>query len=160
MSNNSICLSSFSNCFLPFFQNCLNSNTKDTNILQLFRCLSTIEWSLVCFIFRRKSSTHFAGLGCCFLISLGANLIVQDSPCDPCMVHCCLHWCALCQEHREIKGRPIDNTTTLATIVDPPLVQEMDAIQDKKSSSSSSEEIADHNNLQIQPLEKLYIYFV
>lgn len=77
---------------------------------------------------------------------------LKDSPCDPCMVHCCLHWCAICQEHREMKGRLADNTTTSATVVDPPPVQEMDAIQDKKASSSSSEEIADHNNLQIQPL--------
>ncbi|KAG5565449.1 hypothetical protein RHGRI_001365 [Rhododendron griersonianum] len=76
---------------------------------------------------------------------------LKDSPCDPCMVHCCLHWCAICQEHREMKGRLADNTTTSATVVDPPPVQEMDAIQDKKASSSSSEEIADHNNLQIQP---------
>lgn len=103
-------------------------------------------------MFLRKSPTQFAGLACCFLTSLGAYSIVQDSPCDPCMVHCCMHWCAICQEHREMKGRLADNTTTSATVVDPPPVQEMDAIQDKKASSSSSEEIADHNNLQIQPL--------
>lgn len=50
---------------------------------------------------------------------------LKNSPCDPCMVHCCLHWCALCQEHREMKGRLSDNMVTPMTVVNPPAVQDM-----------------------------------
>ncbi|KAJ0968287.1 hypothetical protein J5N97_025204 [Dioscorea zingiberensis] len=50
---------------------------------------------------------------------------LKDSPCDPCTVHCCMHWCANCQEHREMKGRLSDNAATLMTVVNPPTVQEM-----------------------------------
>lgn len=52
---------------------------------------------------------------------------LQNSPCDPCMVHCCLHWCAICQEHREMLGRLSDNVVMPMTIINPPLVQEMNA---------------------------------
>ncbi|XP_052193373.1 cell number regulator 6 [Diospyros lotus] len=76
---------------------------------------------------------------------------LKDSPCDPCMVHCCLHWCALCQEHREMKGRLTDNTAPQETITNPPPVQEMNAGQDKQSPSSPAEG-AGHTGLEIQPL--------
>ncbi|XP_051137866.1 cell number regulator 6-like [Andrographis paniculata] len=53
---------------------------------------------------------------------------LKNSPCDPCMVHCCLHWCALCQEHRELTERLADDTTFVPTaIVNPPPVQTMNA---------------------------------
>ncbi|RWW41394.1 hypothetical protein BHE74_00053126 [Ensete ventricosum] len=51
--------------------------------------------------------------------------VPQNSPCDPCMVHCCMHWCAICQEHREMKGRLSDNLVMPMTVVNPPPVQEM-----------------------------------
>ncbi|KAG6497835.1 hypothetical protein ZIOFF_045741 [Zingiber officinale] len=65
-----------------------------------------------------------------------------NSPCDPCMVHCCMHWCAICQEHREMKGRLSDNLVTPMTVVNPPPVQEMS----DRSSSAVSETGAQLNN--------------
>ncbi|BAF27214.1 cell number regulator 6 [Oryza sativa Japonica Group] len=53
---------------------------------------------------------------------------LKDSPCDPCLVHCCLHWCANCQEHRERKGRLADNNANRNTIVNPPPMQEMSVV--------------------------------
>lgn len=50
---------------------------------------------------------------------------LQNSPCDPCLVHCCMHWCALCQEHREMQGRLSDDVVLPMTIINPPAVQEM-----------------------------------
>lgn len=50
---------------------------------------------------------------------------VQNSPCDPCMVHCCMHWCANCQEHREMQGRLSDNLVMPMTVINPPPAQEM-----------------------------------
>lgn len=52
-------------------------------------------------------------------------VILQNSPCDPCMVHCCMHWCALCQEHREMQGRLSDNAVMPMTVINPPVPQEM-----------------------------------
>ncbi|CAI0377812.1 unnamed protein product [Linum tenue] len=57
--------------------------------------------------------------------SLQKKYHLKNAPCDPCMVHCCMHWCALCQEHREMKGRLSDNFVMPMTIVNPPPVQEM-----------------------------------
>ncbi|KAH7372774.1 hypothetical protein KP509_17G020100 [Ceratopteris richardii] len=49
---------------------------------------------------------------------------LKNSPCDPCLVHCCMHWCAICQEHREMKGRLSDDVV-LPTMMNPPVHQEM-----------------------------------
>ncbi|KAL9245256.1 hypothetical protein vseg_018930 [Gypsophila vaccaria] len=79
---------------------------------------------------------------------------LENSPCDPCMVHCCMHWCALCQEHREMKGRLSENPTTPSTVVNPPPAQEMIS-DNNRSSSSSSENGDDHHKktgLEIQPV--------
>ncbi|KAA3475386.1 cell number regulator 6-like [Gossypium australe] len=48
-----------------------------------------------------------------------------NSPCHPCLVHCCLHWCALCQEHRELKNHLSDNVDMQMTLLKPPPVQVM-----------------------------------
>ncbi|KAL0298391.1 UNVERIFIED_CONTAM: Cell number regulator 6 [Sesamum radiatum] len=64
------------------------------------------------------------------IISRLYNPSIPNSPCDPCMVHCCMHWCALCQEHRELKGRLLDETFVPITVVNPPPVQEMSAASD------------------------------
>ncbi|KAF5197436.1 Cell number regulator [Thalictrum thalictroides] len=63
---------------------------------------------------------------------------LQNSPCDPCVVHCCLHWCALCQEHREMKGRLSDNVVMPMTVINPPPVQEMTSNEKRESSSTST----------------------
>ncbi|XXG77877.1 hypothetical protein AAC387_Pa08g1940 [Persea americana] len=57
-----------------------------------------------------------------FRQSLQKKYHLKDSPCDPCVVHCCMHSCALCQEHREMKGRLSDNAGTPMT---PPTLQDM-----------------------------------
>ncbi|CAI5520040.1 unnamed protein product [Closterium sp. Naga37s-1] len=50
----------------------------------------------------------------------------QNAPCDPCCVHCILHPCALCQEHREMVIRlpALDEGVSL----NPPPQQEMAAV--------------------------------
>ncbi|KAF8412430.1 hypothetical protein HHK36_000394 [Tetracentron sinense] len=76
---------------------------------------------------------------------------VQNSPCDPCMVHCCMHWCALCQEHREMKGRLSDNVVMPMTIVNPPPVQEMSASENQEPTPSSGNGV-EHTTLEMQAL--------
>ena len=36
-----------------------------------------------------------------------------------------MHWCAICQEHREMQGRLSDDVVVPMTILNPPLPQEM-----------------------------------
>lgn len=84
------------------------------------------------------------------LINCTADL--QNSPCDPCMTHCCLHWCALCQEHREMKGRLADNFAVPMTIVNPPPVQEMKSENDDEGTTSSSNMGNGQTNLEMQAL--------
>ncbi|KAK9048354.1 hypothetical protein SSX86_032683 [Deinandra increscens subsp. villosa] len=55
---------------------------------------------------------------------------LENEPCDPCLVHCCLHWCALCQEHREMKARLSDNFVMPMTLVNAPPVQQMNPAQE------------------------------
>nr|CAD1818810.1 unnamed protein product [Ananas comosus var. bracteatus] len=87
--------------------------------------------------------------------SLQKKYHLKNSPCDPCMVHCCMHWCAICQEHREMKGRLSDSAATPMTVVNPPPLQEMNA---NESRSSAPAETADqrnshhHANLEMQAL--------
>ncbi|CAI5505482.1 unnamed protein product [Closterium sp. Naga37s-1] len=51
---------------------------------------------------------------------------LKNAPCDPCCVHCILHPCALCQEHREMVIRlpALDEGVSL----NPPPQQEMAAM--------------------------------
>ncbi|KAG5249166.1 cell number regulator [Salix suchowensis] len=75
--------------------------------------------------------------------------IYTEFPCDPCMIHCCMHWCALCQEHREMKGRLSDNFVMPMTIVNPPPVQEMSATSENQDSIAAPEK---GTVLEMQPL--------
>ncbi|KAF3433150.1 hypothetical protein FNV43_RR24252 [Rhamnella rubrinervis] len=89
--------------------------------------------------------------------SLQKKYHLKNSPCDPCMVHCCLHWCALCQEHREMKGRLSENVVMPMTIVNPPPVQEMKSADENQDSAPSTAENNNnnnngHTNLEMQPL--------
>lgn len=78
---------------------------------------------------------------------------LQNSPCDPCLVHCCLHWCAICQEHRELKNHLSDNAAVAMTVTNPPPVQEMKTGENKESASSaSSSGNGERRDLEIQPL--------
>ncbi|KAL6906390.1 hypothetical protein ACP4OV_003991 [Aristida adscensionis] len=60
---------------------------------------------------------------------------LKNSPCDYCLVHCCLHWCANCQEHRERKGRLADRAVPV-TLVNPPPVQEMSMAEHRPSTTT------------------------
>lgn len=79
---------------------------------------------------------------------------LQNSPCDPCLTHCCLHWCALCQEHRERKGRLSDNAVMPMTVVNPPPVQQMKPAEDNNhdSAAPSSADDNGHTNMEMQAL--------
>ncbi|XP_019192561.1 PREDICTED: cell number regulator 6-like [Ipomoea nil] len=87
-----------------------------------------------------------------FRQSLQKKYHLKNSPCDPCMAHCCMHWCALCQEHREMKGRLSDNVVMPMTIVNPPPVQEMTASGDNQESLPSSTNAPGQTNLEMQAL--------
>ncbi|KAI4338793.1 hypothetical protein MLD38_023805 [Melastoma candidum] len=84
---------------------------------------------------------------------------LKDAPCDPCMVHCVLHWCALCQEHREMRNRLADNSGSDTTSVEPPPVQEMtsdDAADSNRVTAivavSPLPKEGDRTSLELQPL--------
>ncbi|KAI7758216.1 hypothetical protein M8C21_018738 [Ambrosia artemisiifolia] len=74
---------------------------------------------------------------------------LKNSPCDPCLVHCCLHPCALCQEHREMKGRLSENFVMQTTHVNAPPVQQMNSAQDPSSANTGHQH---HTSLEMQPL--------
>ncbi|KAK4777108.1 hypothetical protein SAY86_005796 [Trapa natans] len=87
--------------------------------------------------------------------SLQKKYHLKDSPCDPCAVHCCMHWCALCQEHREMKSRLSDNMVMPMTIVNPPPIQEMSwdrDVQPPAPSSDGNDNSGEHTKLEIQAL--------
>ncbi|KAK3001355.1 hypothetical protein RJ639_021134 [Escallonia herrerae] len=84
--------------------------------------------------------------------SLQTKYHLKNSPFDPCMVHCCMHWCALCQEHREMKGRLSDNIVMPMTVVNPPPVQEMTSASDNQDSAPSFANGVEHTNLEMQAL--------
>ncbi|KAL5718370.1 Cell number regulator 6 [Ranunculus cassubicifolius] len=92
-----------------------------------------------------------------FRQSLQKKYHLKDSPCDPCVVHCCMHWCALCQEHREMKGRLSDNAVMPMTVINPPPVQEMTSDDNSRGStlSSTANGDGDHSHLETQTLYKL-----
>lgn len=88
---------------------------------------------------------------------------LKNSPCDPCLVHCCMHWCALCQEHREMKSRLSEDAVAPMTVVNPPPVQEMDSgrnghdgatssapPKDEKASVSPKDEDKDKDGVQME----------
>lgn len=88
-----------------------------------------------------------------FRQSLQKKYHLKNSPCDPCAVHCCMHWCALCQEHREMKGRLSDNIVSPMTIVNPPPVQEMNsASHSHDDTAPSSAKSSEHTSLEMQAL--------
>ncbi|KAM7512145.1 hypothetical protein LguiB_011020 [Lonicera macranthoides] len=99
----------------------------------------------------------FAWWGCGIYTSIARQALqrqyhLKDAPCDPCMVHCCLHWCALCQEHREMKLHLSENLMPI-TIVEPPPLQAMNASQNRGgSASSSSGKDAGKPGLEIVPV--------
>lgn len=86
-----------------------------------------------------------------FRQSLQKQYHLKNSPCDPCLVHCCMHWCAICQEHREMKGHLSSNSAMPMTIVNPPPVQEMDAGGNQEAAPSSKNG-TEHTTMEIQPL--------
>ncbi|KAM1262975.1 hypothetical protein ACFX13_028707 [Malus domestica] len=85
--------------------------------------------------------------------SLRKKYHLKKSPCDPCLTHCCLHWCALCQEHREMKGRLADNAVMPMTVVNPPQVQQMKSADNNQDSAAlSSTSNIGHTNMEMQAL--------
>ncbi len=76
---------------------------------------------------------------------------LQNSPCDPCMVHCCLHWCALCQEHREMQGRLSDNLVMPMTIINPPEPQEMG------SQDTTAVDHKEHTEIQLSEIDNIWL---
>ncbi|XP_076902903.1 cell number regulator 6-like [Bidens hawaiensis] len=87
---------------------------------------------------------------------------LKNSPCDPCAVHCCLHWCALCQEHREMKVHLADSVEE--TLISPPSIQEMKPIVERNekdgvptSSSHASSSQQDGENAKNTELQVVTI---
>ncbi|CAN6311911.1 unnamed protein product [Urochloa humidicola] len=79
---------------------------------------------------------------------------LMDSPCNSWLVHCTLHWCAICQEHRESKAHLPAQRATPATIVKPPLVQEMSMSKIPSSTTAPENEApkTGHDNFEVVPL--------
>lgn len=97
--------------------------------------------------------------GICALCTGTFRLLVQrkyhleNSPCNPWMVHCCMHWCAMCQEHREMKGRLSEDVAMPMTVITPPPVQEMNsATNDNNGTSPPSAKSTGHTSLEMQAL--------
>ncbi|KAJ9164051.1 hypothetical protein P3X46_023668 [Hevea brasiliensis] len=71
--------------------------------------------------------------------SLQRKYQLKNSPCDPCRVHCCMHWRALCQEHREMRERLSDTFVMPMAIVNPPPAQDISSVSEHRDSEPSSE---------------------
>ncbi|KZV43419.1 cell number regulator 6-like [Dorcoceras hygrometricum] len=84
--------------------------------------------------------------------SLQKKYHLKNSPCDPCLVHCCMHWCAICQEHREMKSRLEDDAISPMAIVNPPPVQEMNASGDREEPASPSRNNTNRATVEMQAL--------
>ncbi|XP_042055812.1 cell number regulator 6-like [Salvia splendens] len=84
--------------------------------------------------------------------SLQKKYHLENSPCDPCLVHCCMHWCALCQEHREMRSRLSEVSVEPMTIVNPPPVQEMSAADNGRDPASTSANRTDQVKIEMQAL--------
>ncbi|MQM22338.1 hypothetical protein Taro_055389 [Colocasia esculenta] len=82
-----------------------------------------------------------------FRQSLQKKYHLKNSPCDPCMVHCCMHWCALCQEHREMKSR-LSDVVVSTTFTNPPAVQEMNMNENRRSAVSENGVQQNQHNLE------------
>ncbi|TVU31716.1 hypothetical protein EJB05_23414, partial [Eragrostis curvula] len=94
---------------------------------------------------------------CCFYRArenLQKKYHLKNSPCDPKLVHCCLHWCANCQEHRERKARLPAYSVAPVTIVNPPPVQEMSMAEMNPSAAAPEKEApkAEHDIVEVVPL--------
>ncbi|KAK4783232.1 hypothetical protein SAY86_007606 [Trapa natans] len=90
-----------------------------------------------------------------FRQSLQKKYHLKNSPCDPCLVHCCMHSCALCQEHREMRNHLSDNAAMPTTAVDPPPVQHMSSSNEQMTDSAlpiESSKGRQSNELELQPL--------
>ncbi|CAA7399737.1 unnamed protein product [Spirodela intermedia] len=89
-----------------------------------------------------------------FRQSLQKKYHLKNSPCDPCMVHCCLHWCAICQEHREMRGRLSDDMIMPMTVINPPAVQEMTSggTDEPSAATDKSSNEGQHENLEMRAL--------
>ncbi|KAG6434477.1 hypothetical protein SASPL_106114 [Salvia splendens] len=89
-------------------------------------CNGMIDPDTVCLV---TEGLLFAWWVCAIYSGMGRQLLqrkyhLKDSPCDPCAVHCCLHWCAICQEHREMKHHLSEESAAIVDL-DPPQLQEM-----------------------------------
>ncbi|KAL1565192.1 Cell number regulator 6 [Salvia divinorum] len=84
--------------------------------------------------------------------SLQKKYHLKNSPCDPCLVHYCMHCCALCQEHREMKSRLSEYSVEPMTMVNPPPVQEMNAADEGRDSASTSANGNDQVKVEMQAL--------
>ncbi|RRT48440.1 hypothetical protein B296_00053086 [Ensete ventricosum] len=101
----------------------------------------SLNWSkmfLICILFH---SPDIKTISCICFVFLIINLVIrlQNSPCDPCMVHCCMHWCAICQEHREMRGHLSDTLETQPSVIHPPPTQEMAANDGHDSGVSANQ---------------------
>ncbi|XP_047962764.1 cell number regulator 6-like [Salvia hispanica] len=84
--------------------------------------------------------------------SLQKKYHLKNSPCDPCLVHCCMHWCALCQEHREMRSRLSEASVEPMTVVNPPPVQEMSAADNGRDPASTSANGTEQVKIEMQAL--------
>ncbi|CAI0393771.1 unnamed protein product [Linum tenue] len=97
-----------------------------------------------------------------FRESLQKKYHLKESPCDACLVHCCFHWCAICQEHREMRNHLSYDSSMQVTVVNPPPLQQMTVIHHDASTISSLPSVATaaqpvvsdtgHVRLEIQPV--------
>lgn len=104
----------------------------------------------------KYNTTHIIRV---YIFTNVVHILYQDSPCDPCAVHCCFHWCAVCQEHREMKLHLAESVED--TMTSPPRVQEMNTIEKDESISSSSsyssstrQDSEDSKNMELQVVER------
>ncbi|XP_019197225.1 PREDICTED: cell number regulator 6-like [Ipomoea nil] len=81
---------------------------------------------------------------------------LKDAPCDPCLVHCCFHWCAVCQEYREMRNHLEENTASV-TIVEPPPIQEMNVILPRKDAESIQEMNVIHARKEAESIQEMHV---
>lgn len=99
-------------------------------------CLAhCISWALVNTICCFATSGVLLGLPGCFMScyacgyrrSLRAKYNLEEAPCGDCATHFFCHFCAICQEYREIRERGSNPPDMKMAITDAPLTQTMES---------------------------------
>ncbi|XP_076934290.1 protein PLANT CADMIUM RESISTANCE 2-like [Bidens hawaiensis] len=95
------CCSDVSTCCLTYWCPCVTFG-RSAEIVDMGATTCELQ-GILYFI---MSASQFAWVyGWIYRFKMRQRYMLPEEPCNDCLVHCCCHACALCQEYRELKHR-------------------------------------------------------